>query len=788
MMSIRPAVSTEIGSIIKKDNSLLLTSPAGILRLQPLTAESVRISYTESDFREGQGCLLLPVKFEGWDYEVNASAVILHLPQRTITVDRKTGSVYAFSEAEAELKRPVSFHTSGTLPFQVEPFDFYRTSRKSEIRTEQIETPDGVKSRIVGRETEFDETLCRTRVNFRFEEGEHIIGLGQSEDGLYDFRGTTQYLHQANRKIAIPFFISSNGYGFLSTTESPSIFNDTAAGSYFLTEADEYLDFVLLLGGTPKEIIREYRAITGKASLLPKWAFGYVQSMERYETQEEIQKTAEEFEKRGLPLDLIVLDWESWEQGLWGQKSFDPARFPDPAEMVNRLHGGHVHFMMSIWPNMSSSCENYREMKANDCILPGTEIYDAFSERGRALYNKQLLELAKYGVDSWWCDSSEPCTPEWSRKIAPDESSMYHSYIGECSACMPLKKANAYGRYHAEGMYEGLRAYRKDSRVVNLTRNGYVGSQQHGTILWSGDTSASWETLRKQIAAGLNFVVTGHPYWTLDIGAFFVKYATAWFWNGDYPDGLNDPAFRELYVRWFEYGVFLPVFRAHGTDVRREPWAFEYPDDPCYSALKKNMELRYRLLPYIYSLAGACRTEDGSMMMPVSAEFPEDRRAWTVEEQFMFGPEIMVCPIVKSGDTGLFTEASRAVYFPEGMDWYELETMEKYEGGSEVMVSVPIDRIPVFVKAGSIVPVQKPRLHTEDQTGEDIELLVYPGADGAFRLYEDAGEGYGYEGGGFALTEICHEKESGELQIRTTGDGRFREGRLIPVFLKEDGE
>ncbi len=783
MMDIRPAISTEITEVKKEGNSLLLISEKGMLRLQPLTAESIRISYTESDFRNGQGCLLKNVSFSDWSYEVRDEEVLVRFPGKLLALSRKNGSLKAGTVEEN--KKTIIFSTDETSPFLLESYDFYKTSKNSEIRTEQIRTPDGVKSRIIGRETEYDETLYRTRVNFRFTENEHIIGLGQSEDGLYDFRGTTQYLHQANRKIAIPFFISSNGYGFLSTTEGPALFNDTASGSYFMTEADEYLDFVLILAKSPKHIIREYRTITGKAAMLPKWAFGYVQSVERYESQEEILTTAAEFEKRGIPLDLIVLDWMSWEDGLWGQKTFDASRFPDPEAMVNTLHDGHVHFMMSIWPNMTSACENYKEMKENDCILPGTEIYDAFSPSGRFLYNKQLLELAKYGVDSWWCDSSEPCTPEWGRRMAPDETSMYYNYIDECSKCMPLKKANAYGRYHAEGMNDGLRAYRKEKRVVNLTRNGYVGSQQHGTILWSGDTSASWDTLRKQIAAGLNFVAAGHPYWTLDIGAFFVKYAMPWFWNGDYPEGLRDPGFRELYVRWFEYGVFLPIFRAHGTDVRREPWAFEFPDDPSYNALKKSIELRYRLLPYIYSLAGSCYTEDGNLMTTVSTEFPDDEKAWTVSEQFMFGPSLMICPIVKSGESGLFTEATRTVYFPEGTDWYDFETMKKYTGRTETVVGAAIDRIPVFVKAGAIIPVQSPKLHAEDQTGEDIELLIYPGADGRFTLYEDACEGYGYETGDFAVTKITHKADSREIEIRTEGNTAYRKGALIPTFIEE---
>lgn len=799
MMEITPARSRKIGSVEKKDDSVYLTSERGIMRICPMTDRSVRISYTETGFEKEQGVLLNKPENAGWSFEEDEKEIRFELSEGVLLrVDRNSGSIKAYlnsSEFAENIhekttgKKPV-FSTDDRLPFALEAFDSYRTKKDSEIRTEQIVTPDGVKSRIIGRETEFDETLYHTTVNLKFSENEHIIGLGQSEDGLYDFRGTTQYLHQANRKIAIPFFISSAGYGFLSTTESPAVFSDTAAGSFFRTEADEYLDFVLILSKKPKMIIHEYRRLTGKAAMLPRWAFGYVQSMERYETQEELLRTAAEFEKRKLPLDLIVLDWLSWDDGMWGQKSFDASRFPKPDEMVRKLHDGGVHFMMSIWPNMTSACDNYKEMKANGCILPGTEIYDAFSERGLELYNKQLQQLAKYGVDSWWCDSSEPCTPEWGKRSRPAPASMYYDYVDETSKCMPIKKSNAYGYYHAAGMYRGSRKDRPDKRVVNLTRNGYIGSQAHGTILWSGDTSASWQTFRNQIAAGLNFVASGHPYWTLDIGAFFVKYAEPWFWDGDYPAGLQDPGFRELYVRWFQFGAFLPIFRAHGTDVRREPWAFENFNDLCYDALKKALLLRYRLMPYIYSAAGNCCLKDGMIMAPLAMEFPEDDRVWTVKDQFMFGTSIMICPITSAGEEdceeGQFKPVTRRIYFPKGADWYAFDTMEKYNGGSVAEITAAIDEIPLFVREGAMIPTQQPMLHTEDQVGQDIELLVFPGADGSCELYEDAGDGYGYENGEYSLTLITHDFSKHEITIKTTGDTRFRRGVIHPVFLSEN--
>ena len=613
-------------------------------------------------------------------------------------------------------------------------------------------------------------------------------------EGAWDLRHTTQYLHQANLKIAIPLLLSGNGYGILLSTQGTAVFNDTQYGSYLYTEADEYLDYYFL-AGSPEEVIGQFRALTGRASMLPKWAFGYIQSQERYESAKELVETAEEFRRRGIGLDALVLDWMSWTGDLWGQKTFDPRRFPDPAAMTDALHKKNVHFMISIWPNMSGECDNYREFQEAGLLLPGSEIYDAFREEGRKLYWKQAQEgLFQYGIDAWWCDSCEPVTPEWSRKLKPEPGEMYHEYLEAASEIMPRQKANVYGMYHARAVYEGQRGCDEkgraasggaQKRVVNLTRSGWAGSQRYGTILWSGDTSASWETLRRQITAGLHFCASGMPYWTLDIGAFFVKKGNNWFWNGQYENGSEDPAYRELYVRWFQYGAFLPVFRSHGTDCRREPWQFEsgnpvpeqsgVPEEPCYEAILSAIRGRYRLLPYIYSLAGAVWRENGTMMRPLVFDFPREKKAAGIMDEYMFGPALLVCPITEPMEG---REAVRTVYLPAGTDWYDFYTEERYEGGRELTARVGIDHIPVYVKAGSILPVMEPGESTAEMEGREILLQVYAGADGSFTLYEDAGDGYGYERGEYCVTQICYQDESGKVEWNSEGNMEFRKGRF----------
>lgn len=772
-----------ITKVYRQENILYLESEAGFTRIIPQDTGILRISYAKNNtFSETQGEEAAdPDTSCQWTWQEDDSKIRLSTGSIQAEIDRYTGSI-RFLRSDGSLLLAERNYESKN----VEEFDVFQTLLNENTEIEKIQTPDGIKQRIRQADRTWTGKRCHTRLYLTFEENERLYGLGQAEEGVWNLRHTTQYLHPANLKIPLPVLLSDKNWGILLSTQSPAVFNDTQYGSYLHTEADSYLDYYFIAAETPGEITAAIRKLTGRAALLPKWAFGYMQSKERYEDAQDLLAAAEEFRRRKIGLDTLILDWMSWPDGLWGQKSFDASRFPDPDDMIHKLHNMGIHFMISIWPTMDEKCDNYREFQEKGLLLATGGIYNAFSPEGRRLYWEQVKKgLFAHGVDAWWCDSSEPLTPEWSRDMKPEAGEMYREYVAAAADCMPPDKSAAYGLYHARALYEGQRSCTEARRVVNLTRSGWMGSQKYGTILWSGDISASWETLRKQIVAGLQFCICGLPYWTLDIGAFFVKRGIPWFWDGGYDAGSEDAGYRELYVRWFQYGAFLPVFRSHGTDCPREPWQFGSCGDPFYEALCAAIRLRYRLLPYIYSTAGAVWKEDAMMMQPLFFEFPADTKAADVSDEFMLGPSLLVCPVTKpmrDPQTGA-PDNTRTVYLPAGSGWYDLKNGHRYEGGQYIQVSVQIDSIPVYVKEGSILPVTQPGENSGDMEGQDILLMIYAGKDASYTLYEDAGDGYGYEKGEYCLTNIRYDDAAGTVHWDTEGDTRFRKGSLSAEII-----
>ena len=808
MMEVTPRKGSTITEIWREEDSLFLRQERGLIRLQPRTDDILRVSFTSEEkfpdvgvksvvCRETDACDEVDthdaqVKDNAaatdngaesvtcsWDYVVDEDVLCLSMGNLKIKVSLLTGSIryekkdgtFLMSEREYESK-------------ETEAFEVWRTLDGQGAKIEEVQTPDGIKRRVKDAERVYDRTLFHTKLYMQFQQEEMLFGLGQSEDGIWDLRHTTQYLHQANQKIALPVLLSNMGYGIFLPTQSSVIFDDTGYESYLYTEAAAYLDYYFLAGDAVR-IVKSVRLLTGKAVMLPFWAFGYMQSQERFESAAELVHTAERFRKTEFGIDTLVLDWMSWPDGQWGQKSFDKTRFPDPAGMIRALHDRDIHFMISIWPNMAAGYEDYLEFKEAGLLLPNSETYNVFREEGRKLYWKQVSEkLFCHGVDAWWCDSSEAVTPEWERQCKPTPAGLYHDFVEAAGNIMPIDQINAFGLYHAQGIYEGQRGETEEKRVVNLTRSGSLGIQKYGTILWSGDISASWETLRRQIAAGLQFCTCGLPYWTLDIGAFFVKKGPQWYWNGEYPDGIDNMGYRELYVRWFQYGAFLPIFRSHGTDVRREPWNYGEPGEPLYEALLAADRLRYRLMPYIYSLAGDVWRNDSIMMRPLFYDFPEDETAARISQQFMLGPALMVCPVTepmfygKNGEELTEVNRTKKIYLPDGTKWYDLYTESCYDGGQEISVPVCLERIPVFVRAGSIVPITAPANSTADMSGQDVEVLIYAGADGKFELYEDAGDGYGYEKGEYCVTEIVYTDADRNVNRKISGDETYRQGSI----------
>lgn len=709
--------------------------------------------------------------FGKWSFLEEDDRIVLTLPKVTVCVARGTGAVSFFAPDGKLL-----FAEREREPKEFEAFETYRLS-SGEQRTKTVETADGVKEILEDPEKVPTGTSYHVRWHFSLRE-EALYGLGQQEKGFASLRGRTVYVHQANRIIAVPMWVSTGGYGVLVDTYSPIIFRDGDEGSYIYIEADRELTYYFI-AGEPNEVVAGYRFLTGKASMLPRWAYGYVQSQERYESQEEILRTVEESRMRGLGMDCIVQDWLTWPDNQWGQKSYDESRYPDPAGMIAKLHDDHVHYMISIWPTMAEGTPDHEEFAAKGLFLPACTVYDAFSPEARELYFEQLSRThAAYGTDAWWCDSSEPFTPEWSRLIRPEEGDLFREYCSEAGLRMPYEYSNAFPLYHAMGIYEGQRKMCREAtpasvsegiceaahtgaspsaekRVCNLTRSAYTGQQRYGTVMWSGDTAASWDTFRDQIAIGLHFCASGLPYWTTDVGAFFVKKGFNWYWDGHYDGAAANRGYCELYTRWFQFAAFLPMFRAHGTDCRREMWHFP---GKFYDALAAANRLRYSLMPYIYSEAGKVWLRDRSLIRFLSFDFADDRRTWEITDQFLFGEALMVCPVTtpmyySDDDEELQGVAhTREVYFPKGCDWYGFETGERFAGGTTARVEAPLDRIPVFVRAGSIIPMRKPALSTEEQTDE-ITFRRF-GDNARYELYEDAGDGYGYESGEYTLRVI----------------------------------
>ena len=768
-------------SIKREKDSLEIILEKGFERITPVDERTVRIRYCEEEIQDNteKPCITELPAFADWSFKEDESTIRLEMPQLSLSINKATNSI-CYYDKEGRLLLKEREKRSREL-VKIPVYSLAGGNLEKEI----IETADGKKEVIREAGKVQTGSAYHTRLHFVFDEDESLYGLGQHEEGYHDLRGNTVYLNQANRTIAIPMFVSVKGYGVFMNTCSPAIFNDTAEGTYFYTEADNEMDFFFMNGSGMDGVIREFRRVTGKAVMLPKWAYGYIQSQERYETQEEILDTARKYREKGIGLDCIVLDWISWPDGQWGQKSFDPGRFPDPDKMTEKLHEEHVHFMISIWPNMENNTDNAREFREKGLMLPGVNIYNALDKRARQLYWKQAYEgLYVHGIDAWWCDNSEPVCPEWMQMVRPENSKNYEEYCRMVSNHIPAPYINAFGLYHAMGIYEGQRAADPSRRVVNLTRSGYPGQQRFGTILWSGDISASWDTLRKQIAASLHFCASGMPYWTIDIGAFFVKNGIQWYWDGEYDSGAEDPAYCELFTRWYQWGAFLPVFRGHGTDVRRELWNFDRGEAHFYQALVEANRRRYELMPYIYSLAGRVHLSDGLIIRPLVFEFTQDLTARKIFDQYMFGDDMMICPVTEpmyfarkikgAGQTGEAAAGqtySRKVYLPEGCEWYDFYTDSKFAGGQWIDAQAPLEKIPVFVKAGAVIPMTGAALSVEELSA-DITVHVYKGADGSFTMYEDAGDGYDYENGGYTLTEFVWNDGEGTLSENGKPSGR----------------
>lgn len=620
---------------------------------------------------------------------------------------------------------------------------------------------------------------------FSIGEEERILGLGQHEDGIANYRNCTQYLYQNNMQIPMPVFLSTAGYAVLLDADCLMVYEEKDNRITLRLDAVEQIDYYVIAGEDMHELVRGIRRITGKAAMLPKWAYGYIQSRERYRSQEEIRQVAEEFRRRDIPVSCLVQDWLSWEDGKWGDKHLDKERYPDMKGLTDQLHDFGMGLMISVWPNMNKGGGDNREMMEAGKLYANLSTYDAFDGEARKLYWKQCeRELFAGGVDAWWCDSTEPFTPDWGGEKKKTDQERYQISRAELTKYMDARKANVYALYHAKGIHDNQRKAAPDMRVVNLTRSGYLSSQKYGTILWSGDIAATWDVLKRQIQEGLQMAASGIPYWNLDIGGFFAGNLEAWkrwsgagegtqpwFWHGDFEAGVNDRGYRELYVRWLQYGTFLPVMRSHGTDTPREPWQFGSVGDKYYDTIVRYIRLRYRLAPYFYSLAYRVWKEDAMTMRSLLFDYREDGQAAEAEDEYLFG-DFLVCPVTfpmeyGPGSAPLERETVRTVYLPAGDGWYDYETKKYLAGGRELRAAAPVEKMPLYVRAGSILPVDNRGTADlyHEQSVENMELEIYGGRDGSFTCYLDSGNGYGYMQGRYAAVRVQWKEESGELSL-----------------------
>ena len=533
----------------------------------------------------------------------------------------------------------------------------------------------------------------------------------------------------------------------------------------FTSDVGNAVDYYFVAGASQDEVIGGYRALTGKAVMLPRWAYGFWQSRQRYTTQKELLDVVAEYRKREIPLDNIVMDWFYWKEDQWGSHQFDKKRFPDPKAMLEKVHGMNAHFMISVWPKFYPGTDNYKELDAagfmyhgnidagaRDWVGPGytSSFYDPYSKPARDIYWRQLNEnLNVLGVDAWWMDATEP---DIHSNLDIDS---IKARIGPTAMGPAEKFFNSYPLVHTGGVYEGSRQVSPDKRVFILTRSGFAGLQRNAAAVWSGDIASRWDDLYNQICAGVSIGYSGLPNWTFDIGGFAneARYSAA------KPAAADLEEWRELNLRWFQFGAFAPLFRSHGEYPFREIFNLAPQGSEVFDSLVWHDKLRYRLLPYTYTLAADTYHRDGTIMRGLAMDFAGDLAARDVRDEFLFGKAFLVAPVHQH------KARARQVYLPAGADWYNFHTGERTAGGQSIAAAAPLSRMPLYVRAGSIVPVGPDVQYAAEKPGAAITLFVFTGADGAFDYYEDDGVSYGYERGEFARIPLRYDAAKRVLTI-----------------------
>lgn len=653
------------------------------------------------------------------------------------------------------------------------------------------------KGKVLLREKRCD--VSKVSQTFTLEKDEAIYGLGTIQNGKMNRRGETKRMEQSNLEDFQSVLQSIKGWGLYWENYSPTLFEDNASGMTFTSEAGEGIDYYFMYGGSADGVIAQMRHLSGDVPMFPLWTYGFWQSKERYKTAAETEGIVDKYRELQVPLDGIIQDWQYWGSNyLWNAMDFLSEDFQNGRQLIQNVHQKHAHFMISIWASFGPQTQQFRELNEKGLLLPietwpqsgishiwppvmeypsGVKVYDAFSPEARAIYWKHLKRLYDYGTDAWWMDSTDPDF------FNPRESDYQHKVYGGTWR----SQRNAFPLETVRGIYQAQRKDDRGKRVFIMTRSSFAGQQHYGSNMWSGDVASSWDMLRKQVPAGLSFSLTGNPNFNTDIGGFFCgSYNT----RGAGSAPMN-PQFQELYVRWMQYGLFCPVFRSHGADAPREIWQFGEKGSPVYDAIEEMIRLRYRLLPYLYSTAWQVTSNNGSYLRPLFSDFAADKKVWDMTDEFMFGRSILAAPILdpqytaekiirEDAMTGWdrkevagelttqadFTATKTATkYLPKGATWYDFWTGQSYRGGQSVTLETTFNRVPMFVRAGSILPLGPEMQYVGEKPWDDLELRVYPGADGNFLLYEDEGDGYNYEKGVYTTIALHWDNRQRTLTI-----------------------
>ena len=624
--------------------------------------------------------------------------------------------------------------------------------------------------------TDFNDAGVKTYTiaqSYILDKDEAIYGLGIQQKGKMVKRDMEIHMVQNNTEDFVTFFQSVKGYGLFWDNYSPTTFTDNQAETSFSSEVGDCIDYYFMYGGNADGVIAQMRDLTGQVPMFPLWTYGFWQSKERYKSQDELVGVVKKYRELGVPLDGIIQDWQYWGNNyLWNAMEFLNPNFYDPQKMVNDVHNLNAHTIISIWSSFGPMTKQYREFNEKGMLMnfgtwpqsgsekwppnrdypSGVLVYDAYHPEARDIYWKYLnTGIFSLKMDGWWMDSTEP-----DHLDGKPEDLDNKTYLGSFR-----KVRNAYPLMSVGGVYTNQRAVTSDKRVFILTRSAFAGQQRYGANTWTGDIVASWNTLKNQISGGLNFSLCGIPHWNTDIGGFFL-------W--EYKNDITNPDYRELYARWIQFGTFCPMMRSHGEGAPREIYQFGGKGDRVYDAVEKYINLRYSLLPYIYSASWDVSANQSSMTRALVMDFANDKQALDINDEYMFGKSILVCPVTnpmysKDMKEDFSVVKSKEVYLPKGASWIDFWTGETFTGGQTISKETPFDIIPLYVKTGSIIPIGPNVQYATEKKWDDLEIRIYTGANGEFTLYEDENDNYNYENGAFSTITFTWNDANKALTI-----------------------